>query len=165
MSDPYIGEIKVISFNFPPKGWAFCNGQIMSIQQNQALFSILGVTYGGNGQTTFALPNFQGRMPIHQGNGYTTGQQGGEASHTLSVQEMPAHVHIAQGASTANQGSPVNNLWAPADGANEFNDVPDSTMGSNAIGSAGGSQPHPNEAPYLVLNFVIALTGVYPSRD
>src|SRR3954452_4291776 len=101
MSDPYIGEIKVISFNYPPKGWAFCNGQLLPINQNQALFSILGTMYGGNGQTNFALPNMQGRMPISWGQSYNVGQNGGEVAHTLTVAEMPAHNHPAMGSSTA----------------------------------------------------------------
>lgn len=165
MSDPYIGEIKVISFNFPPKGWAFCNGQLLPINQNQALFSILGVTYGGNGTTTFALPNLQARMPIHQGQGFTIGQRGGEAAHTLTINEIPAHNHPARAAATADGSSPNGTVWAPADGASEFAAAPNITMSPAAIANSGGSQPHLNEAPYLVLNFVIALVGIFPSRS
>lgn len=165
MSEPFIGEIKVISFNFPPDGWAFCNGQLLPISQHQALFSILGTSYGGDGQSTFALPNFQGRMPIHQGQGFTVGQQGGEVAHTLTVNEMPAHNHPAMGAATANGPSPNGTVWAPADGALEYYASPNTTMSPAAIANSGGSQPHQNEAPYLVLNFVIALVGVFPSRD
>jgi len=166
MSDPFIGEIKVISFNFPPKGWAFCNGQVLPINQNQALFSILGTTYGGNGQTTFALPNFQGRMPIHQGQGFNLGQAGGETAHTLTINEMPAHNHPAQGQSAIapNTGiTPTSSVWA-ASGQNPYVPTPNVGMSPSAIGNAGGSQPHPNEAPYLVLNFIIALQGIFPSR-
>src|SRR4051794_14224315 len=101
MSEPFLGEVRIMSFNFPPKGWAFCNGQLMPINQNQALFSLLGTTYGGNGQTTFALPNLQGRVPLHVGSGFTQGQAAGEENHTLIVQELPAHTHIAQGNTTA----------------------------------------------------------------
>jgi microcystin-dependent protein len=165
MSDPYIGEIKVISFNFPPKGWAFCNGQLLPINQNQALFSILGTMYGGNGQTNFALPNLQARMPIHQGNGYTVGQVGGERTHVLTVNEMPTHGHAATAAASANGASPTGTTWAPADGALEYFPTPNTAMSANALANAGGSQPHENEAPYLVLNFVIALVGVFPSRN
>jgi len=165
MSDPFIGEIKVISFNFAPNGWAFCNGQLLPISQNQALFSILGTTYGGDGRTTFGLPNFQGRMPIHQGQGFNLGQQGGEAAHTLTVNETPAHNHPAMSAATANTASPNGTVWAPADGAVEFAASPNTTMNAGAIANTGGSQPHQNEAPYLVLNFIIALVGIFPSRN
>ena len=165
MSDPFIGEIKVISFNFPPKGWAFCNGQTLPINQNQALFSILGTSYGGNGQTTFCLPNFQGRMPIHQGQGYPVGSFGGEAAHTLTVGEMPAHNHLAQGSSnSANAGAPGNAVWA-SPSVPLFAGSPNTPMSSAALGNAGGSQPHENQAPYLVLNFIIALVGIFPSRN
>jgi microcystin-dependent protein len=164
MSDPFLGEIKVISFNFPPRGWAFCNGQLLQINQNQALFAILGTTYGGDGRVTFALPNFQGRMPIHQGQGFTLGQRGGEVAHTLIISEMPAHNHPAMAAPTATGASPSGTVWAPADGALEYYASPNTTMSPTAIANSGGSQPHQNEAPYLVLNFIIALQGIFPSR-
>src|SRR6516164_7796065 len=113
MSEPFLGEIKIISWNFPPKGWAFCNGQLLPINQNQALFSILGTTYGGNGQTTFGLPNLQGRSPVHVGNGITLGQQAGETSHTLSISELPAHNHVPTGSSNSPSApGPGGNLWA-----------------------------------------------------
>ena len=167
MSDPFIGEIKVISFNFPPKGWAFCNGQLLPINQNQALFSILGTSYGGDGRTTFGLPNFQARMPIHQGQGFTIGQTGGEVAHTLTINEMPAHNHPAQGQSApapTTGVTPTNSVWANYS-QNPFGTSPNVTMSPSAVGNAGGSQPHPNEAPYLVLNFIIALVGIFPSRN
>lgn len=165
MSDPFIGEIKVISFNFPPRGWAFCNGQLLQINQNQALFSILGTTYGGDGRVTFALPNFQGRMPVHQGQGFNIGQQGGEAAHTLTINELPAHNHPAMAAGTANGASPNGTVWAPADGAPEYSTSSNTAMSPTAIANSGSSQPHDNQAPYLVLNFIIALVGIYPSRN
>ena len=165
MSDPFIGEIKVISFNFPPKGWAFCNGQLLPINQNQALFSILGTMYGGNGQTNFALPNLQARMPIHQGQNINVGQQGGEVAHALTINEMPAHNHPAMAAPTADGSSPTGTVWAPAEGALEYSRTPNTSMSPAAIANSGGSQPHQNEAPYLVLNFVIALVGIFPSRN
>ena len=165
MSDPFIGEIKVISFNFAPNGWAFCNGQLLQISQNQALFSILGTTYGGDGRTTFALPNLQGRMPVHQGQGFSLGQRGGEVAHTLTVNEMPAHNHPAMGAASATGFSPNGTVWAPADGALEYEAAPNTTMSPAAIANVGGGQPHENEAPYLVLNFVIALVGIFPSHN
>jgi microcystin-dependent protein len=166
VSEPFIGEIKVISFNFPPKGWAFCNGQLLPINQNQALFSILGTTYGGDGRTTFALPNLQARMPIHQGPGFTPGQAGGEVAHTLSVNEMPAHTHVARARSAVSNpgGTPAGSVWAQSGDA-MFAAAPTGSLAPAAIGNAGGGQPHTNEAPYLVLNFVIALQGIFPSRN
>ena len=166
MSDPYIGEIKVISFNFPPKGWAFCNGQLLAINQNQALFSILGTMYGGNGQTNFALPNLQGRIPVHQGAGYTVGQAAGEAAHTLTINETPAHTHPGAAQSTASTPgiSPAGAIWATAP-TPAFSPAPNTQLNPAAVSTAGGSQPHENQSPYLVLNFVIALVGIFPSRN
>jgi microcystin-dependent protein len=166
MSEPFLAEIKIISWNFPPKGWAFCNGQLLPINQNQALFSLLGTTYGGNGQTTFALPNLQGRTPLHTGNGFNLGESAGEESHTLTIGEMPAHSHPAVGSSnTADQSSPVNNYWAASGAYTVFASSPNEAMAPQLVGLAGGSQPHPNLSPYLVLNFVIALVGIFPSRN
>jgi microcystin-dependent protein len=169
MSDPYIAEIKVISFNYPPRGWAFCNGQLLPINQNQALFSILGTMYGGNGQTNFALPNLQGRIPVHQAinsGSYNVGQAGGETAHTLTINEMPAHAHPAVAQSTAsNPGvSPAGAIWAQASAA-AYAPAPNTQMNPAAVQNSGGSQPHENQAPYLVLNFVIALVGIFPSRN
>ena len=166
MSEPFIGEIKVVSFNFPPKGWALCNGQMLPINQNQALFSILGTNYGGDGQTNFALPNLQARMPIHWGQSFTLGQAGGEATHTLTMNEMPAHNHIPRAHSSASNpgGTPAASVWAE-NGAAMFTSTPNGTLNGAALATNGGSQPHPNEAPYLVLNFVIALQGIFPSQN
>ncbi len=169
MSDPFIGEIKVISFNFPPKGWAFCNGQLLPINQNQALFSILGTMYGGNGQTNFALPNLQGRVPIHQGinqGSYNVGQTGGESSHTLTVNEIPTHLHPPGAQTTASTPgiSPRGSIWATAP-SEAFAPTPNTQMNPLAVSNTGGSQPHENTPPYLVLNFVIALVGIFPSRN
>lgn len=168
MSDPYIGEIKVVSFTYPPKGWASCNGQLLPLNQNQALFSILGTMYGGDGRVNFALPNLQGRMPIHwgvnQGN-YNVGQAGGEYAHTLSVNEIPAHLHPPAAQSVAsNPGiSPAGAFWATTP-AEAFAPNPDTQMNPAAVTNTGGSQPHENTPPYLALNFVIALVGIFPSR-
>src|SRR5437660_4574895 len=168
MSEPFLGEIKIISWNFPPKGWTFCNGQLLPINQNQALYSILGTTYGGDGRVNFGLPNLQGRTPVHVGNGIVLGERGGETSHTLNITELPAHNHVAVGSSTvANLTSATGNLWAQV-GANPYNAVPpqpDVSMNPACILSVGGSQAHENMSPYLVLNFIIALQGIFPSQN
>jgi microcystin-dependent protein len=164
MSEPFLGEIKIISWNFPPKGWAFCNGTLLPINQNQALFSILGTTYGGDGRTTFGLPNLQGCTPVHVGNGITLGQLGGETTHTLNISELPAHTHVPVGsANAASAPAPTGNLWSTK--ANIFAPSSDSAMNPACITVVGGSQPHENMSPYLVLNFVIALQGIFPSQN
>jgi len=165
MATPYLGEIRIVSFNFPPKGWALCNGQTLAINQNQALFALLGTTYGGNGQTTFQLPNLQAGMPVHQGNGFAQGQTGGESNHTLVTAEMPSHNHVAQGVSTnSSNPSATGNTWA-ASAENPYAATPNTTMSPNAVSITGGGQPHSNMPPYLVLNFIIALQGIFPSRN
>src|SRR5205814_2291399 len=140
MSEPFLGEVKIISWNFPPKGWAFCNGQLLPINQNQALFSILGTTYGGDGRVNFGLPNLQGRSPVHVGNGISLGEVGGETSHTLNISELPAHNHVPDGSSSSpNQASPSGNLWATGN-ANVFAPAPDNNvMNPACILPAGGS--------------------------
>jgi microcystin-dependent protein len=165
MSNPYLGEIRIISWTYAPKGWAFCNGQLLPINQNQALFSILGTTYGGDGRVNFALPDLRGRVPAHMGNGLTQGQMVGEETHTLIMSEMPAHNHLASASSAVpDQGSPGGNEWAGLAGG--YSTVaPNTTLGPSAISNVGGSQPHANLHPYLVLNFVIALQGIFPSRN
>jgi microcystin-dependent protein len=164
MSTPFLSEIKIVSFNFAPKGWALCNGQLLPINQNQALFSLLGTTYGGDGRVNFALPNLQGRIPVHTGNGFTLGEQGGEIAHTLNISELPAHTHTPVG-SPANPSlaSAAGNLWCV--NANLYNSTSDSAMNPACIGPTGGNQPHDNMSPYLVLNFVIALQGIFPSQN
>jgi microcystin-dependent protein len=165
MGTPYLGEIRILSFNFAPKGWAMCNGQLLPINQNQALFSLLGTMYGGDGRVNFALPNLEGRMPIHLGSGFITGQQGGEFGHTLTQSEMPAHTHTAVGSSsTATSPSPAGNLWC-SDPVDPYFATPDSTMNPASITNTGGSQPHTNQSPFLVLTFAIALQGIFPSRN
>jgi len=165
MSEPFLGEIKVISWNFPPKGWAFCNGQLLPINQNQALFSLLGTTYGGDGRQTFGLPNLQGRVPVHMGDGLSIGQAGGEATHTLNLSELPAHTHlVTTGSAAADQASPGGNYVASA-GRAGFAPTPDGVLLAGSVSSVGGSQPHENQSPYLVLNFVIALQGIFPSQN
>ena len=166
MSEPYLGEVKIISWNFPPKGWAFCNGQLLPINQNQALFSILGTTYGGDGRTTFALPNLQGRMPVHTGDGIILGELSGQTAHTLNISEMPAHNHIPVGSNTNPPTAPsaAGNLWS-ANNAKPFAANATGSMNPACVLPAGGSQPHENMSPYLVLNFIIALQGIFPSQN
>jgi microcystin-dependent protein len=165
MSEPFLGEVKIISWNFPPKGWAFCNGVLLPINQNQALFSILGTTYGGDGRVTFGLPNLQGRTPVHVGNGIALGELGGESTHTLNISEIPAHTHAPAGsAATGTLPSAAGNLWGVSS-ANPYS--PTSTTGMNpaCVLPTGGNQPHENMSPYLVLNFIIALQGIFPSQN
>ena len=170
MSEPYVAEIRLVAFNFAPRGWAFCDGQLLPIDQNQALFSLLGTTYGGNGQQTFALPDLRGRIPFHQGNllgkAYLLGQRAGEETHTLTVSEMPAHIHTAVATSdTPAATSPAGGYWGNAGISTYSSNTPTTTMDPNTVSSVGGSQPHPNLSPYLVLNFVISLQGTFPSRN
>jgi microcystin-dependent protein len=165
MSEPFLSEIKVVSFNFPPKGWALCNGQFLPINQNQALFALLGTTYGGNGQTTFALPNLRGRVPIHMGNGHTLGEAAGSTSVTVNIQTLPTHLHGLQATDTA--GAIANPTNAFLGSVNSMYGPPTSltTMNAGSVTSVGGSQPHNNMMPYLVLNFIIALQGIFPSQN
>ena len=168
MSEPFLGEIKIISWNYAPKGWAFCNGQFLPINQNQALFSLFGTMYGGNGQTTFALPDFRGRVPIHVGAGFTQGQAGGEAAHTVTQSEMPEHIHFANAANVdATTNEPSNTVvLSKSTGANTYGGASAfQTMSPTILGNVGGSQPHNNMQPYLVLNFIVALQGIFPSRN
>lgn len=169
MSIPYLGEIRMFAGNFPPRGWALCNGQIMPINQNTALFSLLGTTYGGDGKTTFALPDLRGRVPVHFGshNGYVSlGQSAGEEAHTLHIQELPAHTHQVNVASTnATDISPKDHVWAKKENSYGEMQFPASSMHAAAISNTGGYQPHNNMQPYLVTNFIIALDGVFPSHN
>ncbi len=164
MAYDYLGEIRLMSFNFAPKGWALCNGQVLPINQNQALFSLLGTTYGGDGRTTFALPNLQGRVPVHMGGGFTLGERAGEESHTLTLSELPAHVHtVNANPVTANAVDPTGKVWAG--GRTAYSAAPNAAMNGAGVTASGGGQPHSNLSPFLVVNFCICLQGIFPSQN
>ena len=166
MGTPFLGEVKIIAWNYPPKGWAFCNGQLMQINQNQALFSLLGTTFGGNGQTTFALPDLRGRTPIHEGSGHTLGEKGGEQAHTLTISELAQHIHSMNGSTVASGGTdnPTNNFLGSA--SNLYHTPASLTaMNPGTIANSGGSQAHLNMQPFLTLSFCIALQGIFPSPN
>ena len=165
MAQPFLSEIRIMSFVFPPQGWALCNGQFLPINQNQALFSLLGTTYGGNGQTTFALPDLRGRVPIHMGGGHTLGEKGGEPAHTLTQSEMPMHIHGFNGTTTDTDTNltPGNLLGTVTDLYTAF--AAPVALNAASISNVGGSQAHQNMQPYLVLTFCIALIGIFPSRN
>jgi microcystin-dependent protein len=166
MSSPFIGEIRMFGGNFAPAGWAFCNGALMAIDQNDALFQLIGTTYGGDGQTTFALPNLQSRVPVHVGPGYTLGQNGGVETVTLTVSQLPAHTHTVQ-ASSAGSGSsdPTNNFWASSPATKQYAASANTQMAPGAMGSTGGNQPHDNMLPFLAINFILSLFGIFPSQS
>ena len=171
MADPFVAEIRIFPFNFAPKGWAFCDGQILPLSQNTALFSLLGTTYGGDGKSNFALPNMQGNAPMHPGQGpglslHDLGETGGSDTVSLLESEIPAHSHsLIASQSDANNQSPVNQLYAAGVGIGMYAAPgPLTPLNANAVAPAGGDQPHNNLQPYLTLNFCIALQGVYPPR-
>src|SRR5882672_5306637 len=166
MSQPYVGEIRMFGGNFAPAGWAMCNGQLMPISENETLFNLIGTTYGGDGQETFALPNLQSRVPIHVGPGFALGQSGGTESVTLTTNQIPAHSHVPQAfATSGNQNSPANGVWALSSSGSLYGDTaPSVTMAAAALGSSGGSQPHDNMIPFLAVNFILSLFGVFPSQ-
>jgi microcystin-dependent protein len=166
MADQFIAEIRIFSFGFPPRGWALCNGQLLSINQNQPLFALLGTKYGGDGRTTFGLPNLMGRAPMYTGNGHALGELGGEANHTLSVTEMPAHIHSINASTksdSTNGDNPVGSVLAGA--SNLYGAAGNTTMISATLANAGGSVGHLNMQPFLTLSFCISLTGIFPSQN
>lgn len=166
MTEAYLGEIKLCSFNYPPKGWAFCDGKLLTISKNQALYTLLGTRYGGDGITTFALPDLRGRVPIHYGQQFKFGESGGEEKHKLTISEMPRHTHSVYASnSAANQGSPSNNFWAGETGVSPFSNKFDTQMANGAVDFSGSDQPHENMSPFLVLNFLIAIEGQFPSAN
>jgi microcystin-dependent protein len=166
---PFLGEIRLFGGNFAPRGWAMCNGQLLAISQNSALFALLGTTYGGDGQSTFALPDLRSRIPIHVGPGFAQGQVAGTESVSLTAQTLPAHSHIASAATNGTTDSPVGGFPAtdPAGNVAQFktNTTANATMNSAAIKNAGGGQPHANIQPILVVTYIIALEGVFPSQN
>jgi microcystin-dependent protein len=166
MAEPFLSEIRIMSFDYPPKGWAECNGQLLPINQNQALFALLGTTFGGDGRVNFALPDLRGRTPVHVGNGHTLGERGGEQAHTVSLAELPIHTHHAK-VSNVNSGgtdSPTNNVPG---GANNLWHTPQNltAMNPTSVTTVGGSQAHVNMQPFLTLTFCIALQGIFPSQN
>lgn len=164
MAEPFLSEIRLMSFVFAPKGWALCNGQLLPINQNQALFSLLGTTFGGDGRVNFALPDLRGRVPIHVGSGHTLGERGGEQAHTLSIAELPTHTHVVNASTnaTGTQGLPTNAVLAPVN--NMYRPQANLTaMHPASITNVGGSQAHLNMQPFLTLSFCIALQGIFPS--
>jgi microcystin-dependent protein len=166
VGEPFIGEIRTIGYDFAPKGWAFCSGQLLPINQNQALFSILGTTYGGDGRTTFALPDLRGRAPLHTGS-LPLGQPGGEETHTLTLAELPPHTHqVSASNQVATLDDPAGAAWAALSAGNLYSTAPPNTaMHAGSVTTVGNSGPHQNMQPYLVVNFIIALVGIYPSRS
>lgn len=172
MSEPFLAEVRMVGFNFAPRGWAFCDGQILPINQNQALYSLLGTTYGGDGRTSFALPDLRGRSPIHvgQSNGgddHRLGQKSGEETHTLAANEMPQHTHTLRASNTdANTGGPSGHVLARSTTPEPYRETSSlAAMASGSMTNVGGGQAHENMQPYITLNFCIALQGLFPSRN
>ena len=167
MSSPFIGEIRMFAGNFAPAGWSFCNGAIIPIDQNDALFNLIGTTYGGDGQTTFALPNLQSRVPVHVGPGFALGQSGGVETVTLTTSQIPAHSHVPQAFSApGGANAPAGSVWANSGASTVYSSTaPTLAMDPAAIGSSGGSQPHDNMLPFLCINFILSLFGVFPSQS
>lgn len=165
MAQPYVGEIRMFAGNFAPAGWMFCEGQLLPISENETLFQLIGTTYGGDGQSTFALPDLRGRLPLHQGNGFILAESGGAEEITLTVNQIPAHSHpFLASTAIANQTAPTNNVVAQSAAADLYiEDNPNVSLSPVAIGSVGGSQPHTNFQPYLCINFIISLFGIFPS--
>ncbi|PKN94768.1 MAG: phage tail protein [Chloroflexi bacterium HGW-Chloroflexi-6] len=165
MAQPYVGEIRMFAGNFAPAGWMFCEGQLLPISENETLFQLIGTTYGGDGESTFALPDLRGRIPLHQGNGFILAETGGAEEITLTVNQIPAHSHpFLASATISNQSAPTNNVVAQSSSADLYiEDTPNVSLVATAISSVGGSQPHTNFQPYLCVDFIISLFGIFPS--
>lgn len=165
MAQPYVGEIRMFAGTFAPLGWQFCEGQLLAISENETLFQLIGTTYGGDGENTFALPDLRGRLPIHQGNGFTLAQSGGAEEITLNVSQIPAHAHPLLGTEgSANTPTPQNNVFARSSTDVFTTQNTPATMAPQAISAVGGSQPHTNFQPYLCVNFIISMFGIFPQR-
>jgi microcystin-dependent protein len=167
MAEPFLSEIRIMSFQFAPKGWALCNGQLLPINQNQGLFSLLGTTFGGDGRVNFALPDLRGRTPIHVGSGHTLGERGGEQAHTLSIAELPTHTHVLNGTTNNVANAPANSTVLGKSNPQAVYGGPTNlaAMAANSISNVGGSQAHLNMQPFLTLSFCIALQGIFPSQN
>ncbi|MBZ9922440.1 tail fiber protein [Mesorhizobium sp. BR1-1-7] len=165
MAQPYVGEIRIFAGNFAPAGWMFCEGQLLPISENETLFQLIGTTYGGDGESTFALPDLRGRLPLHQGNGFILAETGGAEEIALTIQQIPAHSHPFLGnTGNGSQASPANNVLASSTLIQLYAlESADANMSTSAISSVGGSQPHTNFQPYLCVNFIISLFGIFPS--
>jgi microcystin-dependent protein len=166
MAQPYIGEIRMFAGNFPPAGWMFCEGQLLPISENETLFTVIGTTYGGDGQSTFGLPDLRGRIPMHQGNSFTLAETGGVETVTLTANQIPAHTHpMLASTDPATVPNPQNNVLATTASATPyFNNTPASPLSPQSISPVGGSQPHNNFQPYLCVDFIISLFGLFPSQ-
>jgi microcystin-dependent protein len=169
MAQPYVGEIRMFAGNFAPAGWMFCEGQLLPISENETLFQLIGTTYGGDGESTFALPDLRGRIPIHQGNGFILAETGGAEEITLTVQQIPAHTHpVLASTAQATTNSPTTNVFAASSGSTVFpygTDQPQTTLHPDTLSGVGGSQPHTNFQPYLCVDFIISLFGIFPSPN
>lgn len=165
MAQPYVGEIRMFAGNFAPAGWMFCEGQLLPISENETLFQLIGTTYGGDGESTFSLPDLRGRIPIHQGNGFILAETGGAEEITLTVNQIPAHTHpLLASADQANTPNPQGNVLSETVTTTPyFNDVPNTNLNPVSITPVGGSQPHTNFQPYLCIDFIISLFGIFPS--
>ena len=167
MSQPYVGEIRMFGGNFAPQGWMFCQGQTLAIAENEVLFNLIGTTYGGDGQTTFNVPDLQGRFPLHIGNGFALGQNGGTESETLMTNQVPGHQHIPNASNTGGSDSPTNNIWANSSSGKTYANVGGALLALNAatVQGAGGGQPHDNMHPFLCIAYIISLYGIYPQQN